>query len=100
MTKFVESASSGQVSEEGILSLTRRTEFLGVPGVSMMIGCDRRQFQRRFILGRQEGQQCDQCCQNKRLKLDNPVKSAEFVMPDLIRHPESIEVTGFRPTPE
>jgi hypothetical protein len=31
--------------------------------------------------------------------LDNLEKSAEFVMPDLIRHPEDIELTGFRSTP-
>jgi hypothetical protein len=27
-------------------------------------------------------------------------KHSEFVMPDLIRYPESAEVTGFRPSPE
>jgi len=27
-------------------------------------------------------------------------KSSEFFMPDLIRHPEYVEVTGFRPSPE
>ena len=27
-------------------------------------------------------------------------KNSEFVMPDLIRHPEFAEVTGFRPSPE
>jgi hypothetical protein len=26
--------------------------------------------------------------------------NSEFVMPDLIRHPEFAEVTGFRPSPE
>ncbi|WP_419657828.1 hypothetical protein [Desulfosarcina variabilis] len=31
---------------------------------------------------------------------DELVKSSGFVMPDLIRHPEHIEKTGFRPTPE
>jgi hypothetical protein len=31
---------------------------------------------------------------------DNPVKSLEIVMPDLIRHPEHIEITGFRLSPE
>jgi hypothetical protein len=35
-----------------------------------------------------------------RTKIDNFVKSPEFVMPDLIRHPEGIEFTGFRPSPE
>ena len=27
-------------------------------------------------------------------KIDNPVKNLEIVMPDLIRHPEHIEITG------
>jgi hypothetical protein len=27
-------------------------------------------------------------------------KNSEFVMPDLIRHPEFADVTGFRPSPE
>jgi hypothetical protein len=27
-------------------------------------------------------------------------KNSEFVMPDLIRHPEFSEVPGFRPSPE
>jgi len=31
-----------------------------------------------------------------RLKIDGLVKSLEIVMPDLIRHPERIESTGFR----
>jgi hypothetical protein len=31
------------------------------------------------------------------LNIDNPVKSLKIVMPDLIRHPERIEITGFRP---
>jgi len=34
------------------------------------------------------------------LNIDNPVKSLEIVMPDLIRHPERIEITGFRLSPE
>jgi hypothetical protein len=37
------------------------------------------------------------------MKLPNAVgfaKRPEFVMPDLIRHPEYPEVTGFRPSPE
>ncbi|XPS87478.1 uncharacterized protein Dvar_54960 [Desulfosarcina variabilis str. Montpellier] len=34
------------------------------------------------------------------LSVDELVKSAWLVMPDLIRHPEHIEKTGFRPTPE
>ena len=42
------------------------------------------------------------------VNLDNPVKSLEIVMPDLIpadhgicdRHPERIEITGFRLLPE
>jgi hypothetical protein len=33
-------------------------------------------------------------------KLDEFVKSPEIVMPDLIRHPEHIEFTGFRLSPE
>jgi hypothetical protein len=32
--------------------------------------------------------------------LDAFVKSPEIVMPDLIRHPEHIEFTGFRLSPE
>jgi hypothetical protein len=32
--------------------------------------------------------------------LDGLVKSLEIVMPDLIRHPERIEITGFRLSPE
>jgi hypothetical protein len=31
---------------------------------------------------------------------DGPVKSLLFVMPDLIRHPELVEFTGFRLPPE
>jgi hypothetical protein len=31
---------------------------------------------------------------------DKLVKSLEIVMPDLIRHPERIEFTGFRLSPE
>jgi len=34
------------------------------------------------------------------IKFDGVVKSPKLVMPDLIRHPEHIENTGFRPTPE
>ncbi len=33
------------------------------------------------------------------IKIDGPVKSRSYVMPDLIRHPEAIEKTGFRPSP-
>ena len=33
-------------------------------------------------------------------KVDNLVKSPKTVMPDLIRHPEVIEFTGFRLSPE
>ena len=33
-------------------------------------------------------------------RLDGLAKSPKFVMPDLIRHPEHIEITGFRPSPE
>jgi len=33
-------------------------------------------------------------------KFDNLVKSPKTVMPDLIRHPEVIEFTGFRLSPE
>ena len=32
--------------------------------------------------------------------IDNLVKSSKTVMPDLIRHPEIIGVTGFRLSPE
>jgi len=32
--------------------------------------------------------------------VDELVKSLEIVMPDLIRHPERIEFTGFRLPPE
>ena len=32
--------------------------------------------------------------------IDDPVKSLEIVMPDLIRHPEYIEITEFRRTPD
>jgi len=32
--------------------------------------------------------------------IDELVKSPEIVMPDLIRHPELIEFTGFRLSPE
>jgi hypothetical protein len=31
---------------------------------------------------------------------DGLAKSNKFVMPDLIRHPEHIEITGFPPSPE
>jgi len=34
------------------------------------------------------------------LRVDNLVKSPKTVMPDLIRHPEVIEFTGFRLSPE
>jgi hypothetical protein len=34
------------------------------------------------------------------LKINELVKSLEIVMPDLIRHPERIEFTGFRLSPE
>ncbi len=34
------------------------------------------------------------------IRFDGLVKSPRLVMPDLIRHPEHIENTGFRPTPE
>jgi len=34
------------------------------------------------------------------VKVDNLVKSPKTVMPDLIRHPEVIEFTGFRLSPE
>jgi len=34
------------------------------------------------------------------IKIDNLVKSPKTVMPDLIRHPEVIEFTGFRLSPE
>ncbi|MCD6296677.1 MAG: hypothetical protein J7M30_05940 [Deltaproteobacteria bacterium] len=43
------------------------------------------------------------CCQQpKPIKANsgNIVKSLEIVMPDLIRHPERIEFTGFRLSPE
>jgi hypothetical protein len=33
-------------------------------------------------------------------KLDKIVKNPKFVMPDLIRHPEVIVITGFRLSPE
>jgi len=34
------------------------------------------------------------------LTIDDLVKSPKSVMPVLIRHPEHIEITGFRPSPE
>jgi hypothetical protein len=34
------------------------------------------------------------------INLDGFVKSLRIVMPDLIRHPEHIEFTGFRLSPE
>jgi hypothetical protein len=34
------------------------------------------------------------------INTDELVKSLEIVMPDLIRHPERIEFTGFRLSPE
>jgi len=34
------------------------------------------------------------------VKTDEFLKSLPPVMPDLIRHPELIELTGFRPAPE
>jgi hypothetical protein len=34
------------------------------------------------------------------MKIGGLAKSLIFVMPDLIRHPENIEVTGFRLSPE
>ena len=30
------------------------------------------------------------------IKFDDSVKNLEIVMPDLIRHPEYMEITGFR----
>jgi len=33
-------------------------------------------------------------------KDDGLVKSCSVVMPDLLRHPETIEITGFLPAPE
>jgi len=32
--------------------------------------------------------------------VDGLVKSNETVMPDLIRHPEALDITGFRLSPE
>jgi hypothetical protein len=32
--------------------------------------------------------------------IDELVKSPQIVMPDLIRHPEQVEITGFRLSPE
>jgi len=37
---------------------------------------------------------------NQQCKIDKVVKSLLIVMPDLIRHPEPIEFTGFRLPPE
>ena len=34
------------------------------------------------------------------LDFDSPVKSPSAAMPDLIRHPEPLEFTGFRLSPE
>jgi len=34
------------------------------------------------------------------LNFDELAKNAALVMPDLIRHPELIEMPGFRPAPE
>ena len=34
------------------------------------------------------------------INFDKLVKSPKTVMPDLIRHPELIEITGFRLSPE
>jgi len=34
------------------------------------------------------------------IKIDSFVKSPVIVMPDLIRHPEHIDLTGFRLSPE
>jgi hypothetical protein len=33
-------------------------------------------------------------------KFDGFVKSPQIVMPDLIRHPERVDITGFRLSPE
>jgi len=38
--------------------------------------------------------------ENSDFKINNLVKSPKTVMPDLIRHPEVIEFTGFRLSPE
>jgi hypothetical protein len=38
--------------------------------------------------------------QSSRFKVDSAVKSPSAVMPDLIRHPEPLEFTGFRLSPE
>ncbi|WP_319523744.1 hypothetical protein [uncultured Desulfosarcina sp.] len=38
--------------------------------------------------------------ENSKANVDGLVKSTKLVMPDLIRHPEHIEITGFRPAPE
>jgi hypothetical protein len=37
---------------------------------------------------------------NSHSRFGGLVKSPEFVMPDLIRHPEHTEITGFRLSPE
>ncbi|MGD8210312.1 MAG: hypothetical protein PVF32_10655, partial [Desulfobacterales bacterium] len=37
-------------------------------------------------------------CEN--LKFDGFLKSPQIVMPDLIRHPERVDITGFRLSPE
>jgi hypothetical protein len=34
------------------------------------------------------------------MKYDSFVKSPQIVMPDLIRHPEGVDITGFRLSPE
>jgi len=34
------------------------------------------------------------------VNIDEFVKSAQFVMPDWVRYPEHIEITGFRLSPE
>jgi hypothetical protein len=36
----------------------------------------------------------------RQINLDALVKSPKIVMPDLIRHPEVVEFTGFRLSPE
>jgi len=42
---------------------------------------------------------CGELLIYRRSKNDGLVKSNETVMPDLIRHPEPLEITGFRLSP-
>jgi len=61
------------------------------------------QFIKRQIVTRRKRLRCASDLLNIQFSIinrDGLVKSPKFVMPDLIRHPESTVITGFRLSPE